>query len=232
MKRLVGVLGIVVLSAWGSWAQPELDERLIGIWEQDESEVLDVGIEGRLRVELFADGTVGLGFKGIFNLAEINAEGGDEGDEDEDGDLDLIGLSSILSDDIEVEVNGSGTWEADGEVADLVLDEAEILFSGQDAETFFTEVGREVAQLLALALAIPDEGREVFEDEFVASFVEGLDDETLTGDFVGDGLGGPYRLEGETLILIDEEDGTETVLRRSNISAVQPLSWGQIKASR
>ena len=228
MRFLTAVLVTVLLAA-AAGAQEELDERLIGIWEQAESEALSPGVEGRLELNLRADGTVELDFVGTFNLVEVGAD--DEGEESEDGALDLIGLSPTLSEDIEVSFSASGDWMADGENADLTVDEVELLFAGQSAEAFFTEVGREVAGLLALALGIPAEGLEAFEDDFIASFVEGLDEEALSEDFIGDGLGGPYRVEGSQLILIDDEDGSETVLLRADASAVLPLGWGQVKSA-
>ena len=52
-------------------AQEGLDERLIGTWEQPESEVLSAGVEGKLQIELNDDGTVELAFEGLFNLVGV-----------------------------------------------------------------------------------------------------------------------------------------------------------------
>lgn len=230
MRLFIAGLAAALLLVTAAGAQEGLDERLVGVWEQPESEVLSAGVEGKLQIELNADGSVELAFEGLFNLVEIGSEDGEEEGGDE-GDLDLIGLSPTLSEDIEVSFTASGTWTADGENADLVVDEVELLFDGESAEAFFTEVGREVAGLLALVLSIPEEGRAVFEEEFIASFIEDLDEESLSQDFIGEGLGGPYRIEGSQLILVDDEDGTETVLLRADASAVLPRGWGQIKSA-
>ena len=117
-----------------------------------------------------------------------------------------------------------GTWREEGNAIQLAISSVEIHTDRGPYSDVILELGMALAQRLADEAGISDEDYPAFEEQFLADFLGGLDESTLTGGPPYDPLEGQYGEDSGVLVLEDEE------FTRS-ATAVSGISWGRIKQS-
>ncbi len=111
----------------------------------------------------------------------------------------------------------TGRWEVTGTQFSLSATDFSVSYSGLNEENFWAALEREVVELPGLGQGPHVNVRINLEEFFetTLNFIEGTE----------------FSLDGDTLVLMDE-DGFETVYRRLNpVTVVAARSWGQVKAA-
>jgi hypothetical protein len=233
-------------------------EKLIGTWEylpdpEDQEETGTV-----LRLELKAGGQFEVNGQSVFNAAQLFGEEDQEGEgvagkllraakaaqvdsstlfpgfSDIEVADEILGelLVGIFPDTLTITAKVTGTWEADETRLRLDGQASQMFVNGLEPKAFFEELAHKLAGELAAALEIPAEEYPAFEAEIVAGFSEEAGADSLTEDFDPDDVDveGTYVIEGGILAVTDEE-GEVARFRQVLVSAVEALSWGQLKAA-
>ena len=132
-------------------------------------------------------------------------------------------------------VIGKGAYSISDDGTEFTLSdiEEEVLINGKPHIDFFTDVGKVLVRFMALVLGISEEDYPAFEKEALGEFLTEVgsdspasvwtDPETATTKF---------RIEGDTLFLIDEDDpeGTAEMKRVGEPpTVVSGTSWGELK---
>jgi len=244
MRRLLFLLLPLAVPAFG---QPE---KLIGTWEllpsPEEQEAgmvlhLEFRAGGQFEVrgesvssaeQLFADEEGEPAGKLLRAAGLAQADSSDQELPDfEIGDEVLAELlAGIFPDTLTVAVSITGTWEADETRLRLDGQTSQMRVNGLEPAAFFEQMARDLAKEMAEALEIPAEDYPAFEAEIVAGFSEGAEGNLLEGEFGPDDLDteGTYAIE-EGVLTITDAEGELTRFQQVTISAVEALSWGQLK---
>ncbi len=203
----------LVLVAGASWAQPEA---LPGDWESssttDEADVytlLHLGAAGQAHVDL----------DGLFSAQFLAAS------EDED----VQQLADILPEGLRIQIVADGTWEAGPDSLLLLFDEPELLMNGETFEAFIETIASSLAATVIKQLGLPPDQEPAVVATFVDLLSQDLTEEDVTNQAFAD-VGKPtaYRLEDQTLVVIDA-DGETSSWHRLTESVVVPAGWGQRK---
>ena len=122
----------------------------------------------------------------------------------------------------------AGTWEVDGDVLTLIGEITEIAINDMTAEEFFTAMVDELVEVLA-----EEQGLSEAEAQAVKTLVM-LQMPTLIEDFEADIAGKEtgifkFSVEGDTLMLTDEDGDSEAWPKVFSLSTVETITWGQIK---
>ncbi len=141
-------------------------------------------------------------------------------------------LVGLLPDTLTISARVTGTWEADETRLRMDGQASQLFVNDLEPDAFFEELARKLAGELARALEIPPEDYPEFEAEIVEGFsVEagsGLDEDFDSDDM---DMEGTYAIQGGILAVTDAE-GELTRFQQVLVSAVEALSWGQLKAGR
>ena len=132
-----------------------------------------------------------------------------------------------LTEDLEFSIVYTGTWQVSDDTlrAEGVAEEVEV--NGLDVDLFIDQVTQDLVLLIDVELT--EEEQQAFEQEFGENLRSGLigdlalDSEAVTFE-------GIYSVEGDILTITDI-DGIALEFRRlPTSSAVESLTWGQVKS--
>ena len=206
-------------------AQERGDEDLEESWD----EVLEGDING--------DGVID---EDEYNLWDDADEDWEESDPFADISMDIFGDEG----EIVMTMVVTGTWESEDNQFTLEIEETVITINDMTLAEFYTELFSELIDAIF-------EESGLSEDEFMAMISEGDDiitpetvdefKESMVDDFLSDMEGiEPFETETETfeysiaedeMIATDSYGDAQTFVRLEAQSAVQAISWGQIKAN-
>lgn len=140
-------------------------------------------------------------------------------------------LVALLPDTLTIAVTVTGIWEADEQRLQLDGQDSQIRVNGLEPREFIDQLARRLAGELATQLEIPAEDYPAFEATIVAEFSDGAEGE-LKEEFGPDEVDveGTYVIQDDMLAVTDEK-GEVARFQRVLVSAVEALSWGQLKAA-
>lgn len=252
MPRLLSALLMLTL-AWPAFAQ---QEKLIGTWEylpapEDQEAGMVLRLEFKAGGQFEVTGQSALSGEQLFQESDQDQAAGAgkllrplapaQADEStaipglQDVELDGEALAEILAvifpDTLTVTVKVTGTWEADAERLRLDGQASQMFVNGLEPRAFFDQLARSLAGELAKALELPAEEYPEFEAEIVSGFSEGAE-ENLDEGFSPDDVDaeGTYVIQDGMLAVTDSE-GEVTRFQQVLVSAVEALTWGQLKAA-
>lgn len=208
MRRMLCSLAFLCLIAQPLRAQ---DEALLGTWK---GSFLDEGGNEATTSLTFQEG-------GVFKLEQEIAVG--------------EGFSSVIeSAQMSVEkitTKGTGTYRADGDTLDVEVPEFEVLADGRPFIEVLIEVARALAAITAGLLGVSEEDYPAFEENWVAEFIAGFDEQEFIASFTDEVA---YAIEGDTLRITTTQSGVEEILefqRVAGATSVTRTTWGDLKAS-
>lgn len=253
MSRLFSILALLTLAlpAFGQ------REQLIGTWEyQPGPDDQDPGTV--LRLELKEGGQFEITGQSAFSTEELFQEPGQDqpagagkllrtlgsaqtdsstvfpGFEDIEVDDEALAeiLATIFPDTLTLTVSVTGIWEADAELLRLDGQASQTRVNDLEPREFFDQLARRLAEELARELEITAEDYPEFEAEIIAGFSDGaegsLEEEFLSPDEVD--VEGTYVI-ADGILAVTDQDGEVSRFQRVLASAVEALSWGQLKAA-
>ncbi|MSR82876.1 MAG: hypothetical protein EXS58_08115 [Candidatus Latescibacteria bacterium] len=140
-------------------------------------------------------------------------------------------LVALLPDTLTIAVTVTGIWEADEQRLQLDGQDSQIRVNGLEPREFIDQLARRLAGELATPLEIPAEDYPALEATIVAEFSDGAEGE-LEEEFGPDEVDveGTYVIQDDMLAVTDEK-GEVARFQRVLVSAVEALSWGQLKAA-
>ena len=204
-------------------------EKLIGTWEHT-GLLEDGGPPATSRVQLKDNGEFALSFTSSLAPEEFlgAGEGGEPADEGADPSAQIF--AELLPDTLAISVTATGTWAADAQTLQLDATASQVRLNGLDPQEFFIQIAKEMARRMADAFEIAEADYPAFEQQMVENVLSGAGEEF--DKFPSDDLDltGSYVLTDGVLYITDEE-GETTDWHSSTLSAVEALSWGQLKAA-
>ena len=133
----------------------------------------------------------------------------------------------FLPDSIAATATGGGTWQVVGDSLHLTWDNLDVLVNGEPAADFLDRLVADLANALAADFEFTEEELTAFEEELAAMLCAQLGAEPL---LVATPATHHFALDDNRFTLTPVDGDPVTFSRRVDLSAVQPLSWGQIKA--
>ena len=210
MRRILCAIPLLCLLVLPLSAQ---DEALHGSWEA--SLVDEEGNHLTMRLTFKADGafelyqeiTLAEAFQSVVNTTEIPVE--------------------------KITVDGSGTYEVDGDKLRVDITEQEMLVGGRPFMEVLTEVAKALAAFAADFAGISAEDYPAFEANFVNEFLGEISQEDFLAGFSDEVT---WSVDGDTLtITAPTEDGGEETSQYQRVSddmtAVTATTWGHLKAN-
>lgn len=143
----------------------------------------------------------------------------------------------VGSTDIPVEaitVNGSGTYEVDGDQLTPMVTELEMLVGDRPFIEVLTEVAKALAAVAAGFAGVSAADYPAFEQVFVNDFLGEVGDQDFLSGFSGEPV--TWAVDGDTLSITGPtEDGGEETTQYQRVSdagtAVTGTTWGALKAN-
>ncbi|MBI2504939.1 MAG: hypothetical protein HYW07_17110 [Candidatus Latescibacteria bacterium] len=208
-------------------------EKLIGTWEHigasDEE-----GPQLTTHVEFRDNGEFTLSFASTLSAEEFLGGGESEGEEpkDEGAELSAQVFAELFPDTLSISITATGTWEADDQSLRLDATASQVRLNGLDPQEFFIQLAEEMARRMAEAFEITEADYSAFEQEITENVLSGAG--AGVGEFSPDELDlvGTYAFGDNGVLLLTDEDGEITQWRNMLVSAVETLSWGQVKGAR
>lgn len=207
-------------------------EKLIGTWEHT-GPFEEGGPPATSRVQFKDNGEFALNF--TSSLAAEEFLGGSEGEggepADEGADLSAQIFAELFPDTLSISMTATGTWEADEQTLRLDATASQVRLNDLDPREFFIQLAKEMARSMAEAFEIAEADYPAFEQQMVENVLSGAGagfDEFPTDDM---DLVGSYTFGDDGVLLITDEEGETTDWHPRTVSAVEALSWGQLKAA-
>ena len=139
---------------------------------------------------------------------------------------------SLFAEGFTVTFAATGAWWADDDSLHIDVGDAALLLNGMEPRDFVVDAGRRLANVLADALGLPEDGREAFEANTIAALLLQMDPDELTGEAMSSfELGKAYVLDEDELTLtLTDAEGTSRWQREGVvICAVAATTWGRVK---
>lgn len=229
--------GILYLFLMAGMALPAFAQRekLIGTWIST-GPFDEEGPPLTIRVEFRDNGEFTLNATSTLTAEELlggQGEGENEGEEpaDEGAELSAQIFAELLPDTLSISMTATGTWEADDQVLRLDAIAGQMRLNGLDPQEFFIQLAGEMARRMAEAFEVAEADYPAFEQQIVENVLSGAG--AGFGEFSADemDLVGTYAFRDDGALLITDEEGETTDWYPSAVSAVEALSWGQLKAA-